>query len=431
MELENFLFFIIPYSKNKEFIYFPMINKVYLNEKSDYSKNNIKKLFSQDLEKSKKIFETEFNSKKGYERKKIFPAGLVTIPNDNCNMRCTYCYARSNIGKELNFEAYIAAVDYVVANYKSIGYIPNTFVGGGEPTYNFKLFKKMVEYFKEMVPLKKRWLEITTNGLFNKEVCDYLLANFNQINISFDGPPEVQNSQRPTVNNKPSFNIVYSNIKYIHKKLNKNQGILIQGTVNKNNLSKINKIKDFFKQNLPGVECVIDGAFDLGRAKDNHNCSDKSIVFHSKYSDLRRLYPKKGFRRCAMYGLVLSITASGKLTGCVHVSKPDDENYEHFIYGRYDDEKKKLVFDKNKLDYMKKRNVMNISNCKNCFAKFDCGGSCPQKVLTSCGDDYDTSKYFFCQYERMYLIQRFCSALNIPFNKNEMISLLKNNITFK
>jgi len=58
----------------------------------------------------------------------------------------------------------------------------------------------------------------------------------------------------------------------------------------------------------------------------------------------------------------------------------NDPRSEVFFYGKYDSEQRKFVFYDNKLSYLRKRTINNISHCENCFCKYHCAGDCLAKA---------------------------------------------------
>lgn len=134
-----------------------------------------------------------------------------------CNMRCVYCYG--NAGEYgcrgmMSEETAIAAVNWLMENSLHATEVSITFFGG-EPLLNFPLLQQVVAYAKEQAAIRGKVVifNITTNGTL---LTDTVIAFFKKekINpmISFDGPPEVQNRQRPFKNGRGSYNRVYANV---------------------------------------------------------------------------------------------------------------------------------------------------------------------------------------------------------------------------
>ncbi len=133
------------------------------------------------------------------------PTSVTILPTFDCNLRCSYCYAEGgkNVGKNMSFDIAKSAINFILKNAKESGEkrVKLSFHGGGEPFYykTFQLVKESVKYFQDEV--KKTGLEsrITsaTNGVISPKRLDWILENFDSLNISLDGYQELQNNQRP------------------------------------------------------------------------------------------------------------------------------------------------------------------------------------------------------------------------------------------
>lgn len=134
-----------------------------------------------------------------------------------CNLRCVYCYgdAGEYAGKGMmSEETACLAVDWLIANSKNTEKVNICFFGG-EPLLNFPVMKKIVAYAKEKTAQKGKQVtfSITTNGsLLNDEIISFLKNEKINPLISFDGPPEYQNRQRPFKDGRGSYDTVHSNV---------------------------------------------------------------------------------------------------------------------------------------------------------------------------------------------------------------------------
>ena len=153
------------------------------------------------------------------------PVKLATRPVVNiflflaqaCNMHCVYCYG--NAGEYghrgvMSEETALASVEWLMENSLDAKKIYVTFFGG-EPLLKFPLMKQVIAYAKEQAATRGKDVKfnLTTNAtLLTNKVITFLKAE--QINplISFDGPAEIQNRQRPFKNGRGSYNRVYANV---------------------------------------------------------------------------------------------------------------------------------------------------------------------------------------------------------------------------
>jgi uncharacterized protein len=108
----------------------------------------------------------------------------------------------------LNFNFAKRAIDDFFRDYPSREI---RFYGAGEPTLEFELMKKIKEYAHSQAGDKLK-VELQTNGFFSKKIAQWIVENINNLWISADGPPEVQDSQRPTQGGKPTSEVVEGSI---------------------------------------------------------------------------------------------------------------------------------------------------------------------------------------------------------------------------
>lgn len=150
------------------------------------------------------------------------PAGprvvnMALFVTQTCNMRCVYCYGKGGEYGErgvMTRETAFEAVDWLMENSMDA---KTVYVGffGGEPLMNFPLIQQVVAYAKEQAAKQGKEVKfnMTTNGsLLTQEIISFM--NQEKINslISFDGPPEIQDRQRPFRNGKGSYNRVFANV---------------------------------------------------------------------------------------------------------------------------------------------------------------------------------------------------------------------------
>lgn len=135
-----------------------------------------------------------------------------------CNMRCVYCYgADGEYGLKgmMSEETAFRAVDWLIANSGSAETLRICFFGG-EPLLNFSLMKKVVKYARQQSGQHGKTVafSMTTNGsLLRNEVISFIKSQDIDPVISFDGPPEYQNRQRPFKGGRGSYNKVLANVR--------------------------------------------------------------------------------------------------------------------------------------------------------------------------------------------------------------------------
>jgi len=206
----------------------------------------------------------------------------------NCNLRCRYCFESSIEGSiDPTHETIIFFVEEMLLKFLSNRFgseYEDSFVisitGGGEPTYNWHLLKRVVD---DIISLKKRTnlpiiLRITTNGLItDTNILDYLISNFDTIMVSYDGMDEIQNNNRPLPGGFRSSTIVEQSIQYITK----SKPITIRTTLFQNQLSYVREMADylFTVMDMNNVTWDINIVYPLGRGSNVTYESDNNNFF--------------------------------------------------------------------------------------------------------------------------------------------------------
>jgi uncharacterized protein len=144
---------------------------------------------------------------------------VTVILTRKCNLGCTYCFQHKDIGDQ--------PIDLQkVLEYLNSQIIPNGFLQitwfGGEPTLRlrtiYELSDRIIEVCRERNT--KYRATISTNAvLLNDESIDLLInKNVTQYQISLDGPENMQELRRPSLNGKSTYSSILKNIKYLIQK---------------------------------------------------------------------------------------------------------------------------------------------------------------------------------------------------------------------
>ena len=137
----------------------------------------------------------------------------LNIAHD-CNLRCEYCFAGKGDycqGRMLMTEEVgKAAIDYLL-HYSQGRHNLEVDFFGGEPTINFDVVKKVVEYArsKEKEFDKKFRFTITTNGLIlNDDMMDFINREMYNVVCSVDGRKEVNDRVRARVDGSGCYDAI-------------------------------------------------------------------------------------------------------------------------------------------------------------------------------------------------------------------------------
>ena len=148
------------------------------------------------------------------------PDHLIINLTERCNFRCRYCsYSgayenmRTHSEKRMSPETLHAALDWLVSfprNEYGVGFY------GGEPLMEMDVIEDAVSYLRSRTD-KPVTLRTTTNGaLLNEKTCRFLIDHDFRVNISIDGPAEVNDRYRLLKHGVGGFAHTWAGIQRLH-----------------------------------------------------------------------------------------------------------------------------------------------------------------------------------------------------------------------
>jgi len=140
--------------------------------------------------------------------------GLMLLPHENCNFRCTYCYeefAKNAMNPDV-VEGVIALVRRRAPTLRilSLGWF------GGEPLLAFNIVEDVATRLREICAANGVAFssEMTTNGylLDAERARRCIAAGITRYQITLDGPPESHNQTRRLVGGGGTFERIFANL---------------------------------------------------------------------------------------------------------------------------------------------------------------------------------------------------------------------------
>ena len=319
---------------------------------------------------------------------------VILFLTNQCNLRCSYCYASAGEHplEMMPWEIAKGGIDFIVreALAKQKPAIALGFHGGGEPSLNWAVLRKSVEYARKVAG--RSGLGLTVSGAFNAywpdKVVRFVLENFTDLSISFDGLPDIQNTQRPTKGGRGSYTRV---AKTLHALDQAKFRYGIRMTVTDASVSyleeSVRHICESFKPHTIQVEPVFPQgrATDGGPALTDHGAFIHQFIkaFHTAgehgvmlfYSGARPEALTTRFCLAACRALVL--TPDGGVTTCFEIYSRRHPLADRFMVGLYDGNGGFSI------DRAKLRGLMmcgDSSSCSACFCRWHCAGDCATKA---------------------------------------------------
>ncbi len=315
------------------------------------------------------------------------PHELVQIDllmNYTCNFHCVYCYsAKGRSSQQGKFEDYKAIIDYLFCSgRKQTSPYLITFSGGGEPLLSFQVIKQIVEYTEKVAADKNYYYSfgmVSNGSLLTPEIATYLLQHNINLAISFEILEEYQNKERG------SYDKVAANIDMLSEM---NVPFGIRTTFTAETVREMERMITEVARRFPKIKHVV---FDVVLSPDLFSTPQELQDYYDAF--LENFYIAKTL--AATYGILLEsnavetlsllrdrtcegkivVTPSGTISNCSRVSSPNERLYPAYIYGKI--KEGQVEFDIPTFTHqMAEHNIYTTPACKDCFAKWNCGGGC-------------------------------------------------------
>lgn len=326
------------------------------------------------------------------KRPTVVKALCLHIAHD-CNLACKYCFAEEGEyhGRRamMSYEVGKAALDFLVANSGNRINLEVDFFGG-EPTMNFDVVKKLVEYGRSLEePNNKKFrFTLTTNGiLLDDDILEFANKEMSNVVLSIDGRKEINDLMRPRRGGQGSYDIIVPKFQKVANSRNQ-MNYYVRGTYTHNNLDFSNDVihlADLGFEQI-SVEPVVaepteDYAIrpeDIPALLEQYDILAKEILKRHKEGRPFNFFHfmidleggpcvAKRLSGCGSGTEYLAVTPWGDLYPCHQFVGNED-----FLMGN--------VYDGiTRTDIQSEFKCVNVyakPKCRDCFAKFYCSGGC-------------------------------------------------------
>lgn len=331
------------------------------------------------------------------------PTSVTLFTTSDCGLRCVYCYASAGESpKVMEPSVARAAIDLVIKNAitlkkESVGV---SFHGGGEPLYGISriLVRDIVAYAKDSATVQGLRISFScaTNGVLSTDQLAWAVENINRLNLSVDGPPDIQDIQRPLKTGGKSSPFVERTLTFLEER-HVNYGV--RATITRLSVGRLTEIVKYLHEEAPSASIHLEPLFSCGRCATTGAESPDAVAFTEAFLSARVYAKTLGISlynsgasvdRCDEYFCGASrgnfcVTPWGDVTSCYEVSLPSDKRAPIFFFGAYDSSLKAFCFNEERLAHLRERCVSSLTACSDCFMKYACAGDCPAKAVAMTG----------------------------------------------
>lgn len=326
------------------------------------------------------------------------PTGVVFMVTAACNLRCEYCYADAGDHVVDLFDRTMAcdAAAWVVDNAAVAGQ-PQAYLnfhGGGEPTLDFDLIQYVVSWARDYAASEhggrvRVVTSMVTNGMAPVARLEWIADNMDSVQVSYDGPPEIHDRQRPTTHGKASATIVRDAILRLQGRV---PDLLVKATISAASVGSMVDIAEHFCTTFSLDRFHFGPVLGAGRGRFPQFGEPDPQAFVANYLKAKEVAERYGrtivvsgaestFPRiretfCGVTDPNFALTPSGHVSSCYEVMYESDPRSESYFFGQYDPATRSFRIDTDKVVAARARSVQGLERCTGCFAKWQCAGDC-------------------------------------------------------
>lgn len=309
---------------------------------------------------------------------------MSVLPTHRCNLSCSYCYSSAGRGGQmLSREKLKAALDYFIDALRlQDRCLDISFIGGGEPLLAWEIVRFGIEYASALASKGgfKLAMTLVTNGtIMNDEIAGGLMEYGVLPDISFDILEAVHEKNRgkyrevcrtldmlarsglkPSVNATVTPDNVRMQEQMVGEMIHRHPAVgtmVFEPVVSREVFGGIEEFRQFYNDFLLHFTRAVNLAKESGK-------SVTCRIFRNIGEIIDRGCPSK-----------FALTPDGTISICYCSSSPEEKSFARRIYGIVDDQGA-VRLDEDRFRAVNLENVHSFEKCKDCFAKWHCGGGC-------------------------------------------------------
>ncbi len=361
----------------------PALNTAFntMPEKIDYFCDQLRRYAEHAVVRKLKLTSEDFR-----------PIALTLFMNNECNLNCIYCHANHTHEKKkrLDLAAIQQAADLVAKNCreKSLPLLA-VFHGGGEPLLHPERVDAAMDVLKRVANKYGTLLYsyVATNGIMSEKKANWLADRFDLIGLSCDGPPDIQNRQRPLRNGQPNARVLERTGRILHRKGSR---IHVRTTITRATIHRQEEIAAFICNKFAPEEIHFEPIY-AGAGKSTALVESQADAYVSHFLKARELAERhntlligSGSRPgtnhgpyCNVFRSVLNLVPGGIATACFKISSDDQIIAKNAKIGEMSHPDDSFQLDQYHIRSLYKKLDTVCFECSDCFNQYHCARACP------------------------------------------------------
>ncbi|OWA35512.1 hypothetical protein B9G55_12815 [Saccharibacillus sp. O16] len=355
---------------------------------------------------------------------------LTLMMVQECNLKCTYCYAGDgeyNERGKMDFQTAKQAVDYLIKASGDREEITIIFFGG-EPLLNFKVIEKLVPYANQEAVKnnKKLSYSMTCNGtLLSKKITDFISKYNIAVQISVDGNKESHDRNRFYGNKTGSYEVILEKTAELRSK----HKLGVRSTITPENKDYSNIYEHLFSLNFksayvaPAMQMFDESEFiKLSEEYDKLAEFFLNLVQNKKYVEAKKINNIMKFLQRLHEGYESTYACGAELNFLAVDINGDLYPCHRFVNNK--NYKQGNVFsglnEIRKSEFLNEAHTLNRTNCKECWARNLCGGGCHHENYEISGEIATTPSHY-CALTKKQLESTFKLYLQLSEEEREKV----------
>ena len=342
------------------------------------------------------------------------PVCLTLYLHNQCNLRCVYCFTAASPYRteRLSLDAIRAAAELVAINCVRQGEPLHLGLhGGGEPSLDRELADEALTVV-EMVAAANDlpvYRYIASNGAVDEPTARWMAHTFDQIGLSCDGPPDIQNSQRPRWNGaETAFQIAHT----AHILRQEGVSFHVRTTLTAHTAHRQTEVAEYLCSTLQPNALHFEPVYGGGRAQRawsgatsmsatelvGHFLAARRVARHysvplffagTRLNEIHGPY-------CNVLRNVINLVPGDGATSCFKCTTTRQANHQNLLIGGFDQKSDCFVLDEPRIAALRAELTTPPAGCRTCFNQFHCVYGCPE----TCWSETSWPDPFRCQVQK-------------------------------
>lgn len=360
------------------------------------------------------------------------PAALTVYLNNACPLACRYCYAahdraqgpagRTVASPVIPPEVVEDAARLVARGCAERGEpLRLTLHGGGEPTASWDALERIVRLTRTVAERHglRWWGSLATNGVMPEERAVRIAETFDEVGLSCDGPPEIQDRQRPLASGGATSAIVERTARRLAAG---SCAFSVRATITPETMERQAEIARYLGETLGARSIRFEPRYRARGAGPPGFGPGDALVFVERFLEAQALAAELGCEltcsgvrldelhgpHCPVLYDVLQLTPDGRVTGCFFATGAGTTAEDEVALGgpvlpvaslAEGEGSARVDLDHAKIAEHRRRGLTIPEGCVECLNVFHCNRECPERCLIR--DPAPSERGFRCGVNRL------------------------------